>query len=189
MIKINLLEKKSRIEIFFSYFDFFILEIFILILVLAGVVISMFLINKNLNLQNTIISREIDALEGFLRPLQRRNAEMVKNNKDINDLLNKINSVIKIKNRTSIYYKLFMELEKLTPDDCWISNLRYNADNNIVQLRVNALRTSSVNMFVNNLTMNSLFSNVRLQRVSSEMEQEFNVNAFIIYFSIKDDSD
>ena len=82
-----------------------------------------------------------------------------------------------------------MELEKLTPDDCWISNLRYKGDNNLVQLRVNALRTSSVNMFVNNLTMNTLFSNVRLQRVSSEMEKEFNVNAFIIYFSIKEETD
>jgi Tfp pilus assembly protein PilN len=189
MININLLEKKSRIEIFFSYFNFFILEIFILILVLAGIIVTMFLINKNLNLQNTIISREIDALSGFLRPLQRRNAEIIKNNKDINELLDKINSVIKIKNRTSIYYKLFMELEKLTPDDCWISNLRYKGDNNLVQLRVNALRTSSVNMFVNNLTMNTLFSNVRLQRVSSEMEKEFNVNAFIIYFSIKEETD
>ena len=81
MININLLEKKSRIEIFFSYFNFFILEIFILILVLAGIIVTMFLINKNLNLQNTIISREIDALSGFLRPLQRRNAEIIKKNK------------------------------------------------------------------------------------------------------------
>ena len=188
MIKINLLEKKSRVEMFFSYFNFFILEIFVLILVLAGIIITMFLINKNLNFQNTIISREIDALNGFLRPLQRRNAEIIKNDKDIDAILEKINTVIKVRNRVSIYYKLLMELEKSTPDDCWISNLTYKADGHMVILRVNALRTSSVNIFVNNLTMNTLFSNVRLQRVASEMEKEFNINAFIIHFTIREET-
>ena len=79
-----------------------------------------------------------------------------------------------------------MELEKSAPDDCWVSNLDFNAKGNVVQLKVNALRTSSVNMFVNNLTMNDLFSNVRLQRVSSETEKEFDVNAFIINFNLKE---
>lgn len=186
MIKINLLEKKSKLEIFFSYFDFFLLEIFILVLVIASILGTMFLINKNLNFQNTIVTSEIDALNGFLRPLQRRNADIIKSYKDIDEMLKKINVVLKIKDRVSIYYKLLMELEKSAPDDCWVSNLDFNAKGNVVQLKVNALRTSSVNMFVNNLTMNDLFSNVRLQRVSSETEKEFDVNAFIINFNLKE---
>ncbi len=186
MIKINLLEKKSKLEIFFSYFNFFILEVFILIIVIIGIISTMVLINKNLNFQNSIITAEIDSLNGFLRPLQKRNAEIIKSYRDIDDILNKINVVLKIKDRVSIYYKLLMELEKSTPDDCWISNLDFNAKENIVQLKVNALRTSSVNIFVNNLTMNDLFSNVRLQRVSSETQKEFDVNAFLINFSVKE---
>jgi Tfp pilus assembly protein PilN len=186
MIKINLLEKKSKLEIFFSYFDFFLLEIFILVLVIASILGTMFLINKNLNFQNTIVTSEIDALNGFLRPLQRRNADIIKSYKDIDEMLKKINVVLNIKDRVSIYYKLLMELEKSAPDDCWVSNLDFNAKGNVVQLKVNALRTSSVNMFVNNLTMNDLFSNVRLQRVSSETEKEFDVNAFIINFNLKE---
>jgi Tfp pilus assembly protein PilN len=185
MIKINLLEKKSKFEILFSYFNFFILEIFIFMLALIGTFSVIFFINKNLNVENAIISEELDVLDGFLRPLQKRNVEIIKSYKEIDNILSKIHRVLDIKNGVPTYYKMLSELEKLTPDDCWISNLTYNGKNHSIQLNVNALRTSSVNMFVNNLTMDDLFSNIRLQRVSAQSQNEFEVKAFIIFLNIK----
>jgi Tfp pilus assembly protein PilN len=186
MIKINLLERKSRFETLFSHFNFFILEIFILLLVIVGVISIMYFMNKNLSVQDVIISREIDALNSFLNPLQKRNAEIIRSYKDIDGMLSNINKVLYIKNKISIYYKLLVELEKSMPDDCWISSHAFSEKGNIVQLKVNALRTASVNRFVSNLTMNDFFANVKLRKVSSETEKEFDVNAFNINFNINE---
>ena len=188
MIKINLLEKKSKLEILFSYFNFFILEIFILIIVITGVISIMYFMNKNLNFQDVIISREIDALNGFLRPLQKRNAEIVKSYKEIDDILNKINIVVHIKDKVSIYYDLLIAIAKSAPEDCWVSSLDFNGKNNTGKLIGNALRVDSVKMFVNNLNINELFSSIEMRRSSSETEKDFDVNTFIIFFKIREGS-
>lgn len=188
MIKINLLEKKSKLEILFSYFDFFILEVFIFIIVITGTISIMYFMNKNLNVQEAIISREIDALNGFLRPLQKRNAEIVKSYKDIEDILKKIDVVLQIKNKISIYYKLLIAIAKSAPEDCWISSLEFNGKDNSGRLTGNALRTDSLKMFVNNLNINELFSSIEMRRSTSEKEKEFDVNEFIIYFKIREGS-
>jgi len=50
------------------------------------------------------------------------------------------------------------------------------------------IRTSSVNSICEQPYYEYIISNVRLQRVASEMEKEFNVHAFIIHFTIREEA-
>ncbi|MDY6820468.1 MAG: PilN domain-containing protein [Deferribacterota bacterium] len=188
MIKIDLLEKKPLVDRLKEYIDVFVVELLIFSIVLVGVFWSMYLINRNLSYQDEIITKEMDILSTFLRPLERRYAQIKKNKKDIDDVINKVNSVLESKKLVSLYYRFMIEIEKSIPDDCWVKSFRFDNTKNNIVIEVNALRSTSVNLFVRNLSATDLFSRIQLTEVASDTEKSYEISTFKLFVQINRDS-
>ena len=193
MILINLLEKKSKVELFLALFNFLYVELVLFGLAIIITVSVSLLISKNLHYELSIITAERNKLNQQLVPLQRTKAKMINFNKNKEDLLKKINTILNLKREESFYFKILTGIEESNPDDCWITSFRYGMSKNgrsRLNMEISTLRASSINQFITNMKVSGIFKNIILAKVEKEREQdkkkqfnveinEFNINAEI----------
>ena len=193
MILINLLEKKSKLEMFLSLFNVLYVELALFLLAVIITISISTITSKNLNYELSIITMEKNKLYQQLLPLQNTKVKISNYDKNKKALLKKINTVLHAKRKVSIYFNVLSKIEESTPDDCWITSFNYSTSKsgiNMLNIKINTLRASSINQFITNMKVSAIFENIMLEKVEKDSEvdkkkqfivdiHEFNVKAKI----------